>query len=204
MKRFLIFLAGMALLAACEKPTGAEQQNTLSVSPKSLSFQTAGESKLSLTVSSNSNATLDVTAVTNLTDQPRTTEITFAASGCSPVSVSVSQVAGEAQDKTVTQTLTAEDLSWDGEKRANVTYQLNVYSFADSDGDGWGDLRGVTQHLDYFDELGVSALWLSPVQTSMSYHGYDVIDYNEINPKLGTEDDFRELIDMAKARGIKI
>lgn len=226
MKRFLIFLAGMALLAACEKPTGAEQQNTLSVSPKSLSFQTAGESKLSLTVSSNirwtatvanggswcslsaytgeGNATLDVTAVTNLTDQPRTTEITFAASGCSPVSVSVSQVAGEAQDKTVTQTLTAEDLSWDGEKRANVTYQLNVYSFADSDGDGWGDLRGVTQHLDYFDELGVSALWLSPVQTSMSYHGYDVIDYNEINPKLGTEDDFRELIDMAKARGIKI
>ena len=49
-----------------------------------------------------------------------------------------------------------------GDHLANVTYQVNVYSFADSDGDGWGDIKGVTQHLDYFENLGVSALWLSP------------------------------------------
>ena len=91
-----------------------------------------------------------------------------------------------------------------GDHLANITYQLNVYSFADSDGDGWGDLKGVTQHLDYFESLGVSALWLSPVQACGSYHGYDVSDYSAINPKLGTEADFKDLIDKAKAKGIDI
>ena len=91
-----------------------------------------------------------------------------------------------------------------GDNLANITYQLNVYSFADSDGDGWGDLKGVTQHLDYFESLGVSALWLSPIQACGSYHGYDVSDYNAINPKLGTEADFKDLIDQARAKGIDI
>lgn len=91
-----------------------------------------------------------------------------------------------------------------GEKLAGTTYQLNVYSFADSDGDGWGDLRGVTQHLDYFDSLGVTALLLSPIFQAMSYHGYDVTDYGTINPRFGSEADFKYLIDKAKARGIDI
>lgn len=91
-----------------------------------------------------------------------------------------------------------------GEHLADITYQVNVYSFADSNGDGWGDLRGVKQHLDYFESLGVSALWLSPIQPSMSYHGYDVTDYFTINPKLGTEADFQSLIEEAKVRGIDI
>lgn len=91
-----------------------------------------------------------------------------------------------------------------GEHLADITYQVNVYSFADSDGDGWGDLKGVTQHLDYFESLGVSALWLSPVQDAMSYHGYNVTDYNAINPRLGTEADFKDLIDKAQAKGIDI
>jgi len=91
-----------------------------------------------------------------------------------------------------------------GEHLADITYQLNVYSFADSDGDGWGDLKGVTQHLDYLEALGVSALWLSPVQDAMSYHGYNVKDYNAINPRLGTEADFKDLIDKAGAKGIDI
>jgi len=91
-----------------------------------------------------------------------------------------------------------------GEHLADITYQVNVYSFADSDGDGWGDLKGVTQHLDYFEDLGVSALWLSPVQAAGSYHGYDVSDYSMINPKLGTEADFKDLIDKAKTKGIDI
>ncbi|MBO4671019.1 MAG: alpha-amylase [Bacteroidales bacterium] len=89
-------------------------------------------------------------------------------------------------------------------KLSDITYQLNVYSFADSDGDGWGDIKGITQHLDYLDGLGATALWLSPVQTSTSYHGYDVIDYNSINPRLGTEADFKDLIDKAKEKGIDI
>ena len=91
-----------------------------------------------------------------------------------------------------------------GDHLADITYQVNVYSFADSDGDGWGDIKGVSQNLDYFESLGVSALWLSPVQAAGSYHGYDVSDYSAINPKLGTEADFKDLIDKAKAKGIDI
>ncbi len=90
------------------------------------------------------------------------------------------------------------------EKLSGITYQLNVYSFADSDGDGWGDLNGITQHLDYLDELGATALWLSPIQTSSSYHGYNVLDYNSIDPKLGTEADFKNLIDKAAEKDIDI
>lgn len=91
-----------------------------------------------------------------------------------------------------------------GEKLSGITYQLNVYSFADSNGDGWGDLNGITQHLDYLDALGATALWLSPIQTSDSYHGYNVLDYNSIDPKLGTEADFKNLIDKAGEKGIDI
>jgi len=70
-------------------------------------------------------------------------------------------------------------------KKAGTTYQLNVYSFADSDGDGWGDFQGIINHLDYLDAIGATALWLSPVNTSQSYHAYDIKDYNSINPIYG-------------------
>lgn len=89
-------------------------------------------------------------------------------------------------------------------KLSGITYQLNVYSFADSDGDGWGDIKGITQHLDYLDSLGATALWLSPIHDAMSYHGYNVNDYNSVSPKLGTEADLKDLIDKAKAKNIGI
>ena len=89
-------------------------------------------------------------------------------------------------------------------KLSGITYQLNVYTFADSDGDGWGDIKGITQHLDYLDGLGATALWLSPIQTSASYHGYDILDYYTVNPRLGTEADLKDLIVKAKAKDIDI
>jgi glycosidase len=101
-------------------------------------------------------------------------------------------------------TLTANPDAWDNTKRADITYQLLVYSFADSDGDGYGDINGVISKLDYLQSLGVSALWLSPIHPSPSYHGYDVTDYTKVNPKLGTEADFDRLITEAHNRGIKI
>ena len=70
-------------------------------------------------------------------------------------------------------------------KKSGITYQLNVYSFADSDGDGWGDFQGIIDHLDYLDAIGATALWLSPVQKSQSYHAYDITDYYSINPRYG-------------------
>lgn len=90
------------------------------------------------------------------------------------------------------------------EKLSGITYQLNVYSFADSDGDGWGDIKGITQHLDYLDSLGATALWLSPIHEAMSYHGYNVNDYTSVSSKLGTEADLKDLITKARARNIAI
>ena len=92
----------------------------------------------------------------------------------------------------------------DGEKQGRITYQLLIYSFADSDGDGIGDFNGIRSRLDYLDGLGVSAIWLSPAHPADSYHGYDVTDYAAVNPKYGTEADFKALIDAAHAKGIKI
>ena len=90
------------------------------------------------------------------------------------------------------------------EKLSGITYQLNVYSFADSDGDGWGDIKGITQHLDYLDSLGATALWLSPIHEAMSYHGYNVNDYTTVSSKLGTEADLKDLIAKAKNKNIGI
>ena len=73
-------------------------------------------------------------------------------------------------------TLTADPIEWDGTKNAEITYQLLVYSFADSDGDGIGDFQGIIDKLDYLDSLGATALWLSPIHPAASYHGYDVQD----------------------------
>ncbi len=107
--------------------------------------------------------------------------------------------------------LEAQDLPW-WKDAAGPAYQVLVYSFADSDGNGYGDIKGLTQQLDYLNDgnpethndLNVSALWLSPVNPASSYHGYDVKDYKAIDPRLGTMDDFDELVREAHKRGIKI
>ena len=91
-----------------------------------------------------------------------------------------------------------------GEKQGHISYQILIYSFADSDGDGIGDFKGIASKLDYLDALGVSAIWLSPAHPADSYHGYDVTDYNALNSKYGTEADFKDLIDKAHQKGIKI
>ena len=93
---------------------------------------------------------------------------------------------------------------WDGEKRAAISYQLLVYSFADSNGDGYGDINGLISKLDYIQSLGIKAIWLSPIHPSPKYHGYDVKDYDAVNPKFGTAADFDRLITEAHNKGIKI
>jgi len=93
-----------------------------------------------------------------------------------------------------------------------TTYQLLIYSFADSDGDGVGDFKGIQSKLDYLAALGVKALWLSPAHPTSSYHAYDVNDYYSVNPLYAVgekttakaEQDFKDLIDAAHAKGIKI
>jgi len=85
-----------------------------------------------------------------------------------------------------------------------VFYEIFVRSFYDSNGDGIGDLNGVTQKLDYLKDLGVTGLWLMPIFPSPSYHGYDVTDYYSVNPQYGTLDDLKRLLAEAHKRGIRV
>lgn len=87
---------------------------------------------------------------------------------------------------------------------SGISYQILVYSFADSDSDGCGDFKGIEQRLDYLKQMGVQALWLSPIHKAASYHGYDVLDYSSIDSDFGSEADFKSLVDAAHAKGIKI
>lgn len=93
---------------------------------------------------------------------------------------------------------------WDGIKRGGVFYEIFVRSFADSNGDGIGDLNGITAKLDYLNQIGISGIWLTPIHPSPSYHGYDVEDYLSVKPEYGTMKDFEELVKKAKSLNIKI
>ncbi len=83
-------------------------------------------------------------------------------------------------------------------------YEIFVYSFYDSDGDGIGDLKGVTEKLDYVADMGFNGIWLMPVFPSPTYHKYDATDYMAIDEQYGSLEDFDELIAEAHSRGINI
>ncbi|RMI13675.1 glycoside hydrolase family 13 protein [Cellulomonas triticagri] len=89
--------------------------------------------------------------------------------------------------------------------RQAVVYQVYPRSFADADGDGLGDLVGITDRADYLADLGVDAVWLSPFYPSaLADGGYDVADYRDVDPRLGTLDDFDAMVAALHARGIKV
>ncbi len=83
-------------------------------------------------------------------------------------------------------------------------YEIFPISFADSDGDGQGDINGIRENLDYFTELGVTCLWITPVNESPSYHKYDVVDYYTIDPLFGTNEDYYALLEETESLGIKV
>jgi glycosidase len=93
-----------------------------------------------------------------------------------------------------------------------VFYEIFVRSFYDSDGDGIGDFNGIVQKLDYLNDgnpetnqdLGITGIWLMPINPSPSYHGYDVSDYYDVNPEYGTMADFKTLLEKAHQRGIRV
>ena len=92
----------------------------------------------------------------------------------------------------------------DAFKQLGVGYQIFVASFRDSNGDGTGDIRGIINSLDYLKDLGVQVLWLTPIQKSDSYHGYDISDYYAVDPRFGTIEDYRELLYKAHKAGMKV
>ncbi len=85
-----------------------------------------------------------------------------------------------------------------------VFYEIFVRSYYDTDGNGIGDFNGVTQKLEYIQSLGINAIWLMPIHPSPSYHGYDVINYYNVNPDYGSMDDFKTLLAEAHKRDIHI
>jgi Glycosidases len=99
-----------------------------------------------------------------------------------------------------------------GWTRGATCYEIFVRSFRDSDGDGIGDLNGLTRSLDYINDgnprtqtdLGARCIWLMPVAESPSYHGYDVSNYYKVEPDYGTNADFRRMVAAAHRRGIKV
>jgi alpha-amylase len=94
----------------------------------------------------------------------------------------------------------------------SVFYEIFVRSFYDSDGNGIGDFNGITAKLDYLNDgnpetttdLGVTGLWLMPINPSPSYHGYDVTDYLDVNPEYGTLEDFKNMLNEAHKRGMRV
>jgi len=89
--------------------------------------------------------------------------------------------------------------------QTDVIYQIYPRSFQDSNGDGIGDLRGITQRLPYLVELGVDAIWLSPIFPSpMADFGYGISDYTNIDPLFGSLDDFDALLAAAHSQGLKV
>src|ERR1041384_6545548 len=93
------------------------------------------------------------------------------------------------------------DLWW----KSAVVYQIYPRSFADADGDGMGDLRGVIDHLDHLANLGVDVLWFSPIYPSpQDANGYDISDYQDIEPLFGGLATFDELLRGVHDRGMKL
>src|SRR6266851_6897036 len=86
-----------------------------------------------------------------------------------------------------------------------IIYQIYPRSFMDSNGDGTGDLPGITLRLDYLARLGVDAIWISPIFPSpMADFGYDVADYTGVDPLFGSLDDLDRLVEAAHQRGIRV
>lgn len=148
---------------------------------------------------SNGTSELYIMAAENTKAKERTAELTLTCEGQQPIVITVTQAAA-AEDPN----LVKADVQWDGVTRSEMIYQILVYSFADSNGDNYGDFQGIISKLDYIQQLGAGALWLSPIHPADSYHGYDITDYTTVNPKFGTIDDFKQLLAAAHQRGIKV
>ena len=227
MRRAIFPLACVLVVAlqafSCKEKEPEIVQQTLTVSPTSLSFEPEDASAKLLNVSSNSawsvassadwikidkgsgdgNGSVTVTVTAN-TGEDRSGTVTIKGVSSANVKAATDVTVHVSQRGKHVVTVVPAPASFDGNKRSSTTYQLLIYTFADSDGDGVGDFKGIQSKLDYLDGLGVTGIWLSPAHPTSSYHGYDVDDYSTVNPLFGTEEDFKALVDAAHAKGIKI
>lgn len=230
MKRFFDYLqltllvAALAFLTACggdggtDEPEGPQTPTELTVSPASFSFSAeAGEQEIQITSpaawsvtksdwcylfqSNGPKGTMKTSVIVKANSgKERTAELTLTAAGGYSKTIAVKQAANAASSDY----LVAQPDQWDGKTRGEMIYEVLVYAFADSDGDGMGDFNGIAQKMDYIASLGAGAIWLSPIHPADSYHGYDVRDYTAVNPKFGTMADFENLVKVAHSKNIKV
>lgn len=131
-------------------------------------------------------------------------------SGCSKANTSTENATSTDSVTTSTEASTSSELAKEMVKVEAVDdnyrnyYEIFVRSFYDSDGDHIGDLKGVTEKLDYLADLGINGIWFMPVTQSTTYHKYDVVDYKSIDREYGTMEDFDELMEEAHKRGIRV
>lgn len=230
MKRFFDYLqltllvAALALTTACggdggtDEPEGPQTPTELTVTPTSFSFSAeAGEQEIQITSpaawsvtksdwcylfqSSGPKGTMKTSVIVKANSgKERTAELTLTAAGGYSKTIAVKQAANAASSDY----LVAQPDQWDGKTRGEMIYEVLVYAFADSNGDGMGDFNGIAQKMDYIASLGAGAIWLSPIHPADSYHGYDVTDYTAVNPKFGTMADFENLVKVAHSKNIKV
>ena len=127
------------------------------------------------------------------------------------MSVAVEVSAEESESEEIQSETVAEPVIYEYEQDLNIIddnyrnyYEIFVYSFYDSDGDGIGDLNGVTEKLDYVQEMGFNGIWLMPIMPSTTYHKYDVTDYYAIDAEYGTMEDFERLVEECHKRDIRL
>ncbi|MBR4133746.1 MAG: hypothetical protein IKU04_04390 [Bacteroidales bacterium] len=212
----LLIAALLSLAVSCREKEPLPAPATLTVSPTEISFTADDSSNKLLLVtttepwtasasgswihldktSGGAGGSVTVTVDPNEGTEDRKGTISF--TGAEKAAVTVTQAGSDIR------TLVANPDPLGATKLSSTTYQLLIYSFADSDGDGVGDFKGITSKLDYLDGLGATALWLSPAHPSDSYHAYDVDDYYAVSELYGGEKDFEDLIKAAHAKGIKI
>ena len=122
--------------------------------------------------------------------------------GCVPESTTAPESSGaELTEKALQQIKT---LGTSPDDNYRTWYELFIYSFCDSDGDGIGDIQGVISQLDYLQELGVNGIWFMPIHPSSTYHKYNVHDYYAIDPAYGTMEDFDALMAECQKRDIHV
>ncbi len=141
--------------------------------------------------------------IENLTTAPDVTSGAVVDSGAAAESEDAK--AGQEESKKTEQVL--EEIRALGESpddNYRTWYEIFVYSFCDSDGDGIGDFNGITSKLDYLEELGINGIWLMPIHPSTSYHKYNVSDYYAIDPDYGTMDDFETFMAECEKRDIHV
>lgn len=184
MKKLLPIIQIIILLSSCNGKTNSSVNSSIlnSVSSDNNSFNSTNNSNLLTSLEDSSISDIISSSTISSIDSSNSSVSSISSSSHDRIASSLGVIKGE---------------PYNG-------YQILVYAFNDSDNDGYGDLNGVIQKLDYIKEIGYNLIWLSPVMPSYRYHGYDTINFYGIDPRIGTLDDFYNLLDIAHSKDIRI